>query len=352
MKNVSRSNFTPPLLKTTSLIFAVLCAALWLGSCAGWQSSRSSVSSNANQGLPEQQAPTPTMTPSEQELVSGPFQVGEKNFASLQEFVQEIEPRCATEEPTASRLRTIRNALRNARTLGPRLPGSVEIPVQFHVLTNNDGSEGNVTDEVIQNQIQILNAAFAGQAAGGVGVATPFTFRLVGVDRTPNDAWFNVVYKKKPTDVEKALKAALNKGDAGTLNLYTAKLDDRTLGWARWPWDIGERADGVIIRYTTLPGGNTPLYNEGDTATHEIGHWLGLLHTFDGGCDEPNDEVADTSAEDAPAAGCPADRDTCPNAAGTDPVDNFMDYSIDSCMFRFTVGQVVRMDSTHQTYRE
>jgi hypothetical protein len=159
-------------------------------------------------------------------------------------------------------------------------------------------------------------------------------------------------YSEQPTDVERQAKAALNKGGKSALNLYTANLGDSTLGWARWPWEISAGVDGVVILYTTLPGGSLSPYNLGDTATHEVGHWLGLFHTFQGGCDDPGDEVDDTAAERSPAAGCPAARDTCPTQSGGDPVDNFMDYSDDACMFRFTPGQSTRMDAAHLRYRK
>jgi hypothetical protein len=278
--------------------------------------------------------------------------LGDRNFDSLEQFVEQIEPRCATEQPTAALRRAVIRRLSGARRTDLRAPSTVEIPVYFHVLTSSNGTEGNISDEAIQNQLQVLNAAFAGQSPGGEGAATPFRFRLVETDRTPNDDWFNMVYADAPTDIEKAAKAALNKGGKGALNLYTAKLADRTLGWARWPWDLDERADGVVVRFSSLPGGSTTRFNEGDTATHEVGHWLGLFHTFEGGCGSPNDEVADTPAEESPASGCPTGSDSCPNAEGNDPVDNFMDYSVDSCMFKFTLGQARRMDDTHESYRQ
>jgi hypothetical protein len=227
------------------------------------------------------------------------------------------------------------------------ITGHVTIPVAFHVIMKDTTyAGGNVPDSQIEAQIDVLNDSFSGRTGGA---STPFRFKLVSVDRTVNPSWFNL---GPGTGGETAAKEALRVGGADTLNIYTAKLTQLLLGWATFPWNYESNptSDGVVVLFSSLPGGSATRYNEGDTATHEIGHWLGLYHTFQGGCEGDGDLVADTPAEASPAFGCPVNRDTC-TSPGLDPTENFMDYTDDACMWAFTSGQSVRASEAWLAYR-
>jgi hypothetical protein len=225
---------------------------------------------------------------------------------------------------------------------------SETIRVFFHVIMNDDGSRGGVSDETLDSQIDVLNEAFRG--AGG-GANTPFRFVRAGVTRTNNSAWFTMDHGAQQ---EREAKTALHVWGRDVLNFYTVNPPGSVLGWAAFPWKIVEDPvmDGVVCQFSTLPGGASSDYDTGNVAAHESGHWLGLYHTFQGGCSGEGDQVTDTPAQASPTSGCPSRRDSCPNSPGLDPTTNFMDYSDDNCMREFTLGQASRMDSLFLQYRD
>lgn len=222
----------------------------------------------------------------------------------------------------------------------PPAPEGGVINVYFHVIRQSVGGAGDVPDKWITDQMSVLNAAYA---------QYNFSFNLISVDRTTNATWYNGCYGS----AEGPMKSALHKGSADDLNIYSCNPSNGILGYATFPSSYSSQPllDGVVLLDQSMPGGNAAPYNEGDTGTHEVGHWMGLYHTFQGGCNGSGDYVADTPAESSPAYGCPGGRDSCRRNAGIDPITNFMDYTDDYCMFEFTGGQATRMDDQFAVYR-
>ena len=187
---------------------------------------------------------------------------------------------------------------------------SATVPVWFHVIT--DGSIGNLTSQQINAQIAVLNDGFGG---GEGGDDSGFSFSLAGVTRTDNAGW----YASRSAGAEHEMKKALKRGDDSTLNVYTTSAGD-FLGWAYLP-EITDTAqaylDGIVIDWDTVPGASdnwAGQFDEGDTLTHEAGHWLNLEHTFFGHCNKSGDFVDDTPPQKKPSSGCPEGNDTCPSA--------------------------------------
>ena len=232
--------------------------------------------------------------------------------------------------------------------------GSISIPVYFHVVFRSDGV-GNISEAWLDNQISAMNEHFSGldtPAYRAAAANMSFRFVKTGVTRTQNDAWYGA---GPGSSAESAMKNALRTGTADDLNFYT-NSGGGYLGWATFPnnYAASPTMDGVVCYWASLPGSSYVPYNEGDTGTHEVGHWVGLYHTFQGGCSSTNDGVSDTPAERGPTYGCPTrNLDTCKgkNSPGIDPYENFMDYTDDPCMYKFSWGQADRSDTMWATYR-
>jgi hypothetical protein len=170
---------------------------------------------------------------------------------------------------------------------------------------------------MLSDQLAVLNSDFAPHG---------FSFTLLGTDKTVSTAWAD-------DGNEIAMKQSLRKGTYSNLNIYFQRtLTRNSLGYAYLPTSVSTGStqyirDGVSVNAQTVPGGSLTSYNLGRTTTHEVGHWLGLYHTFEGGCTGNGDYIADTPAQNGYSTGCPIGRDSCPGQPGLDPIHNYMDYS-------------------------
>lgn len=277
-----------------------------------------------------------------------PFVINGKSWVNQEAFI-ESGARCAAKNvgpgQAAENYRKLLEDRETARQGGVTndVTGGV-INVYWHVVNKGEGiANGDIPIQMITDQIAVLNNAFG---------FTGWQFALVETDRTTNVSWYTA---GPGTSAERSMKTALRRGRAADLNIYSTSPGGGLLGWATFPSNYQSQPmdDGIVLLHSTLPGGSAAPYNLGDTATHEVGHWMGLYHTFQDGCSANGDLVADTPAERSAAYGCPIGRDTCKgkNTPGLDPIENFMDYTDDACMTRFTRDQDARMDLQFTTYR-
>jgi hypothetical protein len=248
---------------------------------------------------------------------------------------------CATEDLSAAEIARVEATIDEQYKNGELdITASHVIPVYWHRIHASNGTGGAVTQTQINQQITILNNAYA---------SSGFSFVLTAVTDTNNSTY----YTATGGTAERNMKNALRQGGSNALNFYTNNMGQGLLGWATFPssYNSNPKLDGVVVLYSSVPGGSAAPYNLGDTGTHEVGHWMGLYHTFQGGCNGSGDGVSDTPQEKTAAYGCPTGRNTCANKPGNDPITNFMDYTDDSCMNTFSAGQDQRMLAMWNSYR-
>jgi Pregnancy-associated plasma protein-A len=269
----------------------------------------------------------------------GSININGKTYKSYEDFALRGRG-CATLRPNHYQIERNDEALRAARIDTERM-GEIEIDVQFIHIVN--GNKGHITEARRKQQVEVLNNAF-----GPAGIR--FTYVPEQVKVHDDAKWFD-----HGSAVERQAKAALRASPERHLNFYTAGLRGGLLGWATFPWELdGDRdRDGVVILHSTLPGGPAGSFNLGMTAVHEVGHWLGLFHTFQGGCDAFGDHVGDTASHAGPNVGKPDD--TLPHnacrAGEKAPVHNYMNYTHDAWVNEFTEGQLSRIKQHVAQYR-
>ncbi|EXJ93513.1 hypothetical protein A1O1_01905 [Capronia coronata CBS 617.96] len=287
------------------------------------------------------------------------------------------------------------------------------VDTYIHIVADSSSASASspkyVTDTMISQQFAYLAHAYTNASIG---------YRLLGISRSTNDTW-------AANGDDAGMKRALRRGTYSSLNIYYQSLlqagantpgipaGSTLLGFCSLPaagvtsggttgggsisggsTGVGNTTpgtgtptppnsryilDGCNVLSGTMPGGNMVGYNLGGTTAHEVGHWNGLLHTFNGNScaqDDFGDYVADTPQEMTSTNRCPVYKDSCPSSgvssttynggpgqtganpygpqgySGPDPIHNFMDYSDDVCYQGFTPGQGARMLNIWQIYRE
>jgi hypothetical protein len=279
------------------------------------------------------------------EIVDDSTVINDQEDPGVQEGSTSLNRGCATTDLTDLQKAQVEQEISNALAArGDILAATTTtaISVHVHIITDAAG-KGAPSSSMISQQITVLNNAY-----GSAG----YSFVVASTDTTSNGTWYTA---QPGTTAEKDMKNALHTGGAADLNMYLNNMGGGLLGWATFPSDYNSKPtmDGVVILTQSLPGGSATPYNLGDTATHEIGHWMGLYHTFQGGCNGSGDGVSDTAQEKSAAYGCPTGRDSCVGTRhpGLDPITNFMDYTDDACMNTFSGGQRTRMQNAWLTYR-
>ena len=249
----------------------------------------------------------------------------------------------------------------------------VTIPVVFHVVYSQPTE--NIPEAQLRSQLEVLNEDFRRKNPDTTN--TPAAFGLVAADTkiefclatvAPDGSPTNGITRTSTTKVDFStnndVKFSSRGGKDGWprneyLNIWVASLADDVLGYAQIPGGLAA-TDGVVLHYTTV--GRPPFnlfpqgapYNMGRTGTHEVGHWLGLSHTWgnnEKGCND-DDGIADTPPQDSATAGCPTRVViSCGNGPNGNMWQNYMDYTNDACMNLFTRGQANRMQAILNTSR-
>ncbi|MEL1245624.1 M43 family zinc metalloprotease [Flavobacterium sp. DGU11] len=289
--------------------------------------------------------------------------------ANKQQFEQWLAPKVAE-----ARARRLQKSGQNTNTV-------VNIPVVVHVIHNGDavGSNENIAEGQILSQITVLNQDFRkllntpGHNDNPVGADLEIEFCMAQRDPAGLNTSGIIRYdlgSENGWDMEdvEVLKTQTQWDPTKYLNIWVVNEIYvggflQLAGYAQFPTDSGvdgldggtpvtANTDGVVIAANCFgsadvyPGGNYyPNKDKGRTASHEIGHFFGLRHIWG----DETDCMGNDFCDDTPAAadaneGCPdADWDSCPNDAGHDMVQNYMDYTDDACLNIFTLNQKDRV---------
>lgn len=250
----------------------------------------------------------------------------------------------------------------------------LNIPVAFHVIYPNNKQNDfdyNIPDYKLDLQIDVLNGKYNPENDSeftieyGYKISQPgyqtngntssgltfYNYKVNGgaQTRTENSDWYYETEKN-----EDNMKSYLAINTTNIINIYITNADGY-LGWSYFPSSYPENSymHGPVISSYAIPEGNDIIYKYGRTLTHEIGHYFGLYHTFQDGC-QNNDGCDDTPAQDNGdnIYEC-GELNTCnkQDEPGNDPVNNYMNYVDDLCMNHFTDDQFARIWSQLEVYK-
>ncbi len=247
----------------------------------------------------------------------------------------------------------------------------IRIPVVVHVVYNS--SNENISDAQIQSQIDVLNQDYR-KLNTDVSQA-PSIYQSLAADceiefclasRDPSGQATTGITRTQTNVTSFGIGDGVKRSSTGGkdawptdkyLNIWVCDISNGLLGFATLPGTVVPEVDGVVVsfRYFGTIGTAQAPYNKGRTATHEVGHWLNLLHIWgdDDGAPDPcsgTDQVSDTPNQEGPNFGCPSfPQPSCSNQG--DMTMNYMDYTNDACMYMFTQGQKSRMQNAIQQLR-
>lgn len=300
-----------------------------------------------------------------------------------EKLLQQADPKRMTEQQFEAWLAPLIEQYKATQAVSSQAGGIIYIPVVVHVIHNGDayGVGENIADEQVESQITVMTQDYRrmmgtrGYNTNAVGADTQIEFVLAKVDPNGNptngidrvnlckDSYTAASFSAIQTLVNTTVKPATIWDPTQYMNMWCVNWDGSgLLGYAQFPSNstLGDIAtnggaantDGVVAGHSyfgsreIFPAGNygDTTYDKGRTMTHEVGHFLGLRHiwgdvsncTGDDGC-------ADTPMASTANYECPTGADSCPSNAGLDMIENYMDYTDDSCMSIFTNDQKTRI---------